>query len=75
VAVTKQWQIYVPEEVRQALAWVRPERARVELKGKAMVVIPEESRLMKLAGKYRVLGQRKKIDVDKIRAQIDYSQL
>ena len=75
MAVTRQWQIYIPEEIRQALAWTRPERARVELKGRAMVVTPEASKLMKLAGKYKGVAVRKKIDLGSIRKKIDYSQL
>ncbi|OGY17988.1 MAG: hypothetical protein A2784_04875 [Candidatus Chisholmbacteria bacterium RIFCSPHIGHO2_01_FULL_48_12] len=75
VAVTRQWQIYIPEEVREALAWTKPEKAKVEIKGKTIVVIPEESKLMRLAGKYRGVAVKKKVDLSKIRDRIDYSWL
>lgn len=73
ISVTNQWQIYVPDEVRQALAWTRPGKAKVELKGRSMVVTPQKSQVMKLAGKYRHLGRRQKINLDQVRDYIDYS--
>ena len=75
ISVTNQWQIYIPEGVRQALAWTKPGKAKLELKGKGILLTPQRSGLMKLAGKYKSLVKKNKPHLETIRDFIDYSQL
>lgn len=75
MTITRQWQIYIPESVREALKITKPSRIKAEIKGKSLVLTPQESPVLKLAGKYKHLKPKKPINLDRIRDYIDYSQL
>ncbi len=75
ITITQQWQIYIPEKVRELLDLVNPVKARLEVKDKSMVITPQPSAILSLAGKYRTLSAKKRINLDRIRDRIDYSQL
>lgn len=77
LTITRQWQIYIPEKIRQLLDLEPSDLFEVEVKGKTLVLKPKKSEVSKLAGKYKHLQkvtQQKKINLDKIRDQVDYAQ-
>lgn len=45
------------------------------MKGDSLVIKPKKSAVLKLAGKYKNLSAKKKINLDNIRDRIDYSNL
>lgn len=75
ITITQQWQIYIPEKVRELLDLVNPVRARLEVKDKSIVITPQPSAVLSLAGKYKTLAAKKRINLDRIRERIDYSRL
>ena len=42
---------------------------------KSIVITPKKSEVLNLAGKYKALTGKKRLNLDKIRERIDYSQL
>ncbi|MDZ7586575.1 MAG: hypothetical protein U0946_02375 [Patescibacteria group bacterium] len=75
ITITQQWQIYIPEKVRELLDLVKPVKARLEVKDKSIVITPQPSAILGLAGKYKALWRKKRINLDRIRERIDYSRL
>lgn len=75
ITITQQWQIYIPEKVRELLDLVNPVKARLEVKDKSIVITPQKSAILSLAGKYKALMTKKRINLDRIRERIDYSRL
>lgn len=74
LTMTKQWQIYIPENIRKLLGLKKSMRLRAEVKNKQLVIIPEEDSVLKLAGSIKTPEHMKDIDIDNIRDYIDYSQ-
>lgn len=75
ISITPKWQIHIPVKFRKALGLDRPGLAEIRLVKKTLVIKPKASPLLKLAGKYQNRKPKTKIDLDKIREQIDYSRL
>lgn len=75
MAITKQWQVYIPEKIRESLGITQPTQVTAKVEGGKLVITPQKSSLLKLAGKYKHLKPKKKIDLDNIRDAINYSQL
>lgn len=75
ITTTQQWQIYIPEAVRQALGLNMPKNFIAQVHNKKLILTPTDSPILKLAGKYKSVQEKKKIDVDSIRDQINYSEL
>jgi len=75
ITITSQWQIYIPEKVRQMIGLTKPGKAELEVKKDRLVIKPKKSAVLKLAGKYKNVKPVKKIDIDNIRDQIDYADL
>lgn len=71
--ITPKWQIYLPLNIRQSLGLKSPLSARLSTQGEKIVITPQKSRLLAMAGKYQKLAKNKKIDIDNIRDIIDYS--
>lgn len=74
ITITRQWQIYIPNRIRSKLGLTVPGQAKVEVKGKKLIITPQKSEVLKLAGKYKHLYRKKPIDIDNIRDYIDYSK-
>ena len=75
ITATRQWQVHIPKSLREAIGWERPGKATAKaVKGK-IVIEPQESEIMKLAGSLSHIKPTKKIDIDNIRDYIDYSDL
>lgn len=75
ISITPKWQIHIPVEFREVLGLEKPGLAEIKLVKKAIVVEPKKSSILKLAGKYRRRKPTKKLNLEKIREKIDYSQL
>lgn len=75
ITITQQWQIYIPEKVRELLDLVNPVQARMEIKDKSIVITPQPSAILGLAGKYKTLALKNPVNLDRIRDRVDYSSL
>lgn len=75
ISITPKWQIHIPVKFREKLGLVKPGIAEVEIVKGAILIRPKSSPLLKLAGKYRGKKPIKKVDIERIRDKIDYSQL
>ena len=75
ISVTNKWQIHIPKAARQALKLTKPGRVEVKTEGNKLVLTPVDSEILKLAGKYESYAKGKKINLDRIRDFIDYSDL
>lgn len=75
ITITPKWQIHLPLKIRQQLNLVSPGKAQIAVENKKIVITPQESLILKMAGKYRHLTHKKKINLNKIRDHIDYQRL
>lgn len=73
--ITSQWQVYLPESIREMIGLTVPGQAELEVVEDGIMIRPKKSAVLKLAGKYKVLAKKRKIDLDNIRDRIDYSNL
>lgn len=73
--ITNKWQIHIPQAARKALNLTKPGKFSIKTEKNRLVLIPLESRILKLAGKYKKYAKGKKINLEKIRDYIDYSQV
>ena len=74
IAITKQWQLYIPEAIRKAVGLDMPTQATIEAKKGKIVITPQPSPLLQQAGKYHRYARGKDIDLDTIRDTIDYAR-
>ena len=74
ITITRQWQIYLPEEIRERIKLIRPGKANIAVKKDKIVIKPLKSKVLSLAGILANKKPVKKINLDKIRDYIDYSQ-
>ncbi|MBU1110428.1 AbrB/MazE/SpoVT family DNA-binding domain-containing protein [Patescibacteria group bacterium] len=74
ITITPQWQIYVPTRVREQLGLTQSSKARLEVAGDKLIITPQKSALLSLGGKYKSLA-KKKLNLETVRDQIDYSRL
>lgn len=75
ISVTSRWQIHIPKAAREALNLKKPGKMEVRVEAKELILKPVESEILKLAGKYEKYAKGKKINLDRIRDYIDYSDL
>ena len=73
ISITSKWQIHIPKAARKALKLTKPSQVEVKTEGNRLILTPIESKILKLAGKYAKYAKGKKINIDKIRDYIDYS--
>lgn len=74
IAITSKWQIHIPKAMRKELGLKKPGVAHIQAQGRTIVIIPQKSKILQMAGKYAKYAQGKRIDVDNIRDYIDYTQ-
>lgn len=74
VSITSRWQIHIPKAARKALKLTKPGQVKIKAEGNKLVLIPVESKVLQLAGKYEKYTRGKKINLDRIRDYIDYSK-
>lgn len=75
ITITPQWQIYLPVEIRRKIGLVNPGQAKITVDEGKISIKPQKSQLLRMAGKYQDLSKKKRINLEKIREQIDYSFL
>lgn len=73
--ITSQWQVYLPEDVREMIGLTVPGQAELEVIDDGVMIRPKKSAVLKLAGKYKNLSKKRKVNLDNIRDRIDYSNL
>ena len=74
LTITRQWQIYLPEEIREEVNLKKPGRAKVTVKGGQIIIKPLKSQVLSLAGIFAGQKPKKAVKIEKIRDYIDYSQ-
>lgn len=74
VSITPKWQLHIPIAVRKKLNLKKPSQADIFVRNQEIVVRPRQSRVLKLAGKYKGVKPVKHIDLDHVRDFIDYSK-
>lgn len=76
MTVTRQWQVYLPQDIRTALKLTEPTRIKAETEGEKVILTRHDSPVLKLAGSLKKYAKKgRKINLDRIRDYIDYSQL
>jgi bifunctional DNA-binding transcriptional regulator/antitoxin component of YhaV-PrlF toxin-antitoxin module len=75
ITITPKWQVYIPQKIREILGLTMPTKAKIKVEKNTIVLIPQKSKLLMMAGKYKDYARKKKIDLENIRDQIDYSRL
>lgn len=73
ITITPKWQIYIPNAAREILGLTKPVKAKLEVKEAKIIITPQKSALLELAGKYRHLYEKKKINLNRVRDYIDYA--
>lgn len=78
VTVTPKFQVSIPVSIRKFLGMTKHGQAKISAKiiGKRKIITiePVEDDILSLAGKYAHKKPVRKIDVDNIRDEIDYSK-
>jgi len=72
--ITRRWQVYLPEEIREAVGLNRPLKAKIEVKGKKIIISPLASEVLSVAGILKGKKPKRKLNLEKVRDHIDYSQ-
>lgn len=72
--ITSKWQVHIPKAARKALKLTKPGKFEIKTEKDRLILIPVESKILKLAGKYNRYTKGKRINLDKIRNYIDYSK-
>lgn len=77
ISVTSRWQIHIPKAARKVFGLKKPGMVNIKAKKNQIVITPRKKSILDYAGKYHYLLNKttKKINVDKIRDYIDYSDL
>ncbi|MGB9706605.1 MAG: hypothetical protein ACPLXP_00820 [Microgenomates group bacterium] len=75
IAITPKWQIHLPVKFREKLGLITPGLVEIKLVKKMLIIKPKPSPLLKLAGKYQNRQPKRKINIERIRDYIDYSDL
>ena len=75
VSITSQWQIYLPQKIRQAMGLKYPTQAKLTVKNKKLTVTPTTSPYLKLVGKYTHIKPVRPINLDRIRDDVNYTEI
>lgn len=74
ISVTNKWQVHIPKAARKVLKLTKPGRMEIKTEQNKLVLIPVESKILQMAGKYEKYTRSKKVNLDRIRDYIDYSK-
>ncbi|KKR59944.1 hypothetical protein A3B52_00015 [Candidatus Curtissbacteria bacterium RIFCSPLOWO2_01_FULL_41_28] len=69
--ITPKFQVHIPVSIRKKAGLTKHGRALIKVEQSKIIIEPLKSKLMSLAGKYKVA---KPIPAEKIREYIDYSR-
>lgn len=75
LTITPKWQIYLPQRIRNLLGLTKPVKLMARVEKNRIIITPQKSKVLMIAGKYKRFYQKKAINLEKIRENIDYSQL
>ena len=77
IAITRKWQIHIPKAARKVFGTEKPGMVNIKAKKGQIIITPRKKSILDYAGKYHYLLNKttKKINIDKIRDYIDYSDL
>lgn len=73
--LTKKGQVHIPVLVRDELGISAPSRFKVHIQGKNIILEPDNSSILQLAGILKGTKPIKPVEIEKIRDFIDYSNL
>ena len=73
IAITPKFQLHIPARIRRALSLTRPVRAIIAVEGKRIIITPQTSAVLSLAGTFRS-KRTKKHPVERIRDFISYER-
>lgn len=73
VTITNNWQLHVPLAMREIVGFKKPGVVTVSAKKGVLLIKPQKSKILALAGFLHKEYLKKPIDVDNIRDYIDYS--
>ena len=73
ITITRSWQIYLPETIREKLSLHHPGQMQAEVKNNQLVLTPMHSPVASLAGSLKCYARERTLDIDNIRDEIDYS--
>ena len=65
ITITRQWQIYLPEEIRNEINLEKPGKATIDVEKEKIVIRPLKSRVLSLAGVLKNNKPKKKIKTNK----------
>ena len=74
ITITRQWQVYLPEEIWNKINLEKPGKASIHVKKGKIVIKSLKSQVLSLAGVLKDNKPKKKVKIEKIRDYIDYSQ-
>lgn len=77
ISITSRWQIHIPKAARRVFGIEKPGMVNIKAKKGQITITPRKKSILDYAGKYHYLLNKtnKKINIDKIRDYIDYSDL
>ena len=73
VAITSNWQLHVPLATRKIVGLDKPGTVTVTAKPGQLIISPQKSKILSLAGSLHDEYLKNPIDVDNVRDIIDYS--
>lgn len=75
ISITNKWQIHIPKSLREIMGLEKPGKVAIKAEQGKIVITPVKSAIMQYAGKLHEKYNKKKINIDKVRDLIDYSNL
>lgn len=75
ISITPKWQVYIPVSIREKLGLKEPKQAEIRVEKGVIIIKPQKNPVTEMAGKYKNIKPKKKIDLEKVRDEIDYSNL
>ncbi len=75
ISITSKWQVHIPKAARKVLGLKKPGTMEIKASKGKLILSPVKKTILDYAGKYAKYAKGKKINIDKIRDYIDYSNL
>lgn len=75
ISITNKWQIHIPKSLRSTLGLDKPGKVTITAIPGKVIITPAKSVIMQYAGKLHERYNKKKINIDRVRDLIDYSNL
>lgn len=75
ISITNKWQIHIPKSLRGTLGLDKPGKVAIKAVEGKIIITPVRSIIMQYAGKLHERYHKKKINIDRVRDLIDYSDL